>query len=89
MTDRKDPDDLKTLAKIITAYSQINPKKAEEYPFTIVHKFQLSTVYLSYLGLHFPCLNSWGSEDFSIFGKEVASENFKIHSKCSIDGVPS
>lgn len=27
----KDPDDLKTLAKIITAYSQINPKKAEEY----------------------------------------------------------
>eukprot|EP00112_Aurelia_sp_Birch-Aquarium-sp1_P018323 Seg4357.1 transcript_id=Seg4357.1/GoldUCD/mRNA.D3Y31 product="Signal recognition particle subunit SRP72" protein_id=Seg4357.1/GoldUCD/D3Y31 len=35
----KDPGDLKTLAKIITAYSQINPKKAEEYseslpPFT-------------------------------------------------------
>ncbi|XP_065071058.1 signal recognition particle subunit SRP72-like [Rhopilema esculentum] len=28
---KKDPGDLKALAKIITAYSQINPKKAEEY----------------------------------------------------------
>jgi hypothetical protein len=33
---REDPNNLKTLAQLITAYSQFNTKEAEKYPFCLL-----------------------------------------------------
>ena len=42
---REDPRDVKTLAQLIKAYSRVNLKKAEQYPFLIL--LRLSNLNLS------------------------------------------